>query len=53
MSILDSMNLFQDNYALKLDKSVLKSDTFDYPGKACAQLGNAMLISDAVALIPG
>ena len=53
VSILDSMHLFQDNYALKLDKSVLKSDTFDYPGKACAQLGNAMLISDAVALIPG
>ena len=28
------------------------SDTFAYPGQACAQLGNAMLISDAVALIP-
>ena len=31
---------------------MLKSDTFVYPGQACAQLGNTMLISDTVALLP-
>ena len=46
------MNLFQDNVALMLDKSVHISDTFIYPRQACAQLQNVMLISDEVALIP-
>ena len=48
--ILVSMKFFQEIFALKLDKSVLKLDNFDYPVKACARLGNAMLISDAVEI---
>ena len=48
--ILVSMKFFQEIFALKLDKSVLKSDTFVYPGQACARLRNAMLISVAVEI---
>jgi hypothetical protein len=30
---------------------MVKSNTFAYPGQACAQLGNIILVSDTVVLL--